>query len=515
MVNLPNIKISTNLLAMLIVLVIGYFYWQVALSTPIVFGDEGYYAGTARWIAKNGIYPQYMPMDGSPVTHFTLLSKPFFITLESFAFLLGGELLVKLMLPLFSMLSALFLYVFMKKLGDSKAGLFAMLAFLLTPSLVTYGVLSYVDTLFVLLVIGALYFGHLSFKENDKLYTVLAGIFIGFATLTKNSGAVLGVFFILYSLYAHRLKNFRQLFVMFLVVGLLMSPLIIRNLAYFGDLCFIFADKPACLPVEDVKIDNPDNLQFAGRTEQTSTEAGLIRFGLLNYIMFAYGLPVFAVFVFGLTFFLVERNEFHKYILISFIAFLLLVEFSLFRAEDTARYMLPLLVPMAIAGGSFLSALYDRVGSKSRIIALCLIAVVVFALWVPGKQKIDTMFSVKSFVSGVFDGCDWIKKNTPEDAALLATYTRQVGYSCERRAGAGPGGEVIFLSNNEASYEAIKKDGFDYVFVIVGLITDTAYAENYPRGFVAYLDEDTAHFEKAYDNTAKYGQAGVIIYKVL
>src|SRR3989344_5177344 len=517
MVKLPSVKISTNLLAVLIVLIIGYFYYQVALSTPIVFGDEGYYAGTARWIAKNGISPQSLPMDGSPVTHFTLTTKPFFIVLESFAFLLGVELFVKLMLPLFSMLGALFIYVFLKKLGDPKAGLFAMIAFLLTPSLVTYGVLGYMDTLFVLLIAGALYFGHLSFKENNRLYTVLAGIFIGFAFLTKTSCAALGVFFILYSLYAHRLKNFRQLFVMFLVAGLLMSPLIIRNLAYFGNICFLPGEalSKGCEPVEDVAIENPKGLDFAGRTEQASTEQGLIRFGLLNYIMFAYGLPAVAVFVFGLTFFLVERSEFHRYILISFIAFLLLAEFSLFRAEDTARYMLPLLVPMTIAGGSFLSAFYDRVGSKNRIIALFLIAVIVFTLWTPGKQKIDTMFQVKSFVPGVFDGCDWVKKNTPTDAALLATYTRQVGYSCERRAGAGPGGEVIFLSNNEDSYEAIKKDGFDYVFVVVGLITDAAYAENYPRNFVAYLENDTMHFEKTYDNTAKYGQAGVIIYKVL
>src|SRR3989344_8109483 len=121
---------------------------------------------------------------------------------------------------------------------------------------------------------------------------------------------------------------------MFLVAGLLMPPLIIRNLAYFGNICFLPGEalSKGCEPVEDVAIENPKGLDFAGRTEQASTEQGLIRFGLLNYIMFAYGLPAVAVFVFGLTFFLVERSEFHRYILISFIAFLLLAEFSLFRA---------------------------------------------------------------------------------------------------------------------------------------------------------------------------------------
>ena len=165
-------KIRMDYIAIIIVIAIGILFYNVVLRTPIVFGDEGYYSYIARWIAENGILPKYEVVWQTNVYHPKLYYPPLFYTTESFFWLIDGELFVKLLIPIFSLLAALMLYIFMKKINRQLVGLVAAFTFLMTPALVTYSVLAYTDTLLALLLISSVFFFYQALKTKNKMQLV-------------------------------------------------------------------------------------------------------------------------------------------------------------------------------------------------------------------------------------------------------------------------------------------------------------------------------------------------------
>lgn len=508
-------KVSLNIVAIILIAAISMQYFWVSLNTPIVFGDEGFYASTSRWIADNGILPKYLPLFQSDISHRPFTNKSFFIMFETFFWMLGGGLGLKILFPIFSVLTAFMIYVFMKKMGNEKAGIVALFIFLFTPSLITYGVMGYVDTLLALLSIMAVYFGYLAFEKSNRLHAVLSGIFIGLALLTKVSGPYLLVLFFAYFLIFRKFSQWKIFALIVVSCLLIVSPWYARNILLFNDVCFKFISEGAgCYRVHDIVIPRTEGLDYIARTAETGTEVGLLRFGMLNYARFAYGWTMIMLFLFGVTFLAVKKVKLSYFLALWLISSFLLIFFSTWRAEDTARYLLPMILPMSLTIGLFVSDVYDWLKRYNFVLAVLLILVIFLSAWPFGQEKINVMYQVKQFVPGFFDGCKWMQQNTPEDSLVLAKYSSRLTYQCYRNVGAYPDSPDLFLSYNDNSYEHMKMHGFDYVFIIEALISQNEYAESYPYKFVGYI-ENSDKFKLVYDNRNVYGRAGVRIYEVL
>jgi len=188
--------------ALIVIVAVLILFENITLNNPIVFGDEGYYAGAARWMAKNLIIPQTFPLFENKIMHESFsVSKPLYFLFETFGYFFGGETLVKIIIPMATAVGASIIYFIAKKYYGWQAGLASTAFFLFTPSMVTYGVLGYTDALLITFALGAIHFGKSAFDNSSKKHLLLAGAFTGLAILTKNSGMFLLLFFLLYEIF--------------------------------------------------------------------------------------------------------------------------------------------------------------------------------------------------------------------------------------------------------------------------------------------------------------------------
>jgi 4-amino-4-deoxy-L-arabinose transferase-like glycosyltransferase len=513
-------RLSLNLIFILVIFLAVSQFFLVSLSSPIVFGDEGYYASTSRWIAENHIIPEFRPLAENKVYQDKADIIPLFFMLETFFFYFG-EFGAKLLFPLLSLVTALFAYVFVKSVSDKKIAIISALTLLMTPALITYGVMGYTDVLLLLLVICTAHFTTKAFDEKKQIHIILAGIFSGLTVLTKQSGPFIFIFIIIYFLinfYKNINKDTIKLIATIFLIGLLVvTPLIIRNLSLFSDICYktFSINKKNCEPLFLEQPNKIEDLEFDGRNTGSGTEAGLLSFGILNYFLFASGLTITLLFLFGLGFLIVKRREkIFKISLAMILSTLPILYFSLDRAEDTARYLLPMNLGIIMIVGYLVNEIYKKSKDYNKYLAYAVIAVVLLSLWVYGQEKIDTMYIVKGFSPGFLDGCNWIRENTAEEAVLFSTYEYHTRYQCNRNVAVSSDKEEILLSFNDTSYEHIKFNGINYIFVLRGLISEGKFSENYPVEFINYI-ENSNKFKKVYDNSDVYGQNGIIIYEVL
>ncbi|HLE07157.1 MAG TPA: glycosyltransferase family 39 protein [archaeon] len=501
-----------------VIIAVLILYLDVSVNSPIVFGDEGYYGTAARWMAKNQIIPENFPLFENKIYHerFTT-SKPIFFIYETFGYFFGGELLVKILIALPAAVAAALIYLMGKKYFGWPVGLVSSFLFLMIPALITYGVLGYVDALFMMLVVAALHFGMKSFEKNKKKDVLLAGIFTGLAVMTKISGNFLFLFFFLYEIFSDKLRNKRFLVALVVLAFLIASPWILRNFISYGSPCYYsgsFFNDQQCGAKLDVEVPKISELKFEGRVQEVSTEADLFKFGILNYSRFAYGWTLPLLFLFGFAFIALRRSKSDKILILLFISTLPLLLFSTWRAEDTARYMLPMNIPLVLIAAIFAGSFFDNISKKNLLVGVIILVVLSASAFVYGFEKISTMKQVKQFVPGVFDACDWVKKNTTEDSVLFATYASQVRYQCERRLAVARDSEEIMLGNESVSHEHLKLNGINYVYVINGLISQQKLQENYYEPFVKMMENSTK-FRNVFDNTNKFGPAGVKIFEVL
>ncbi len=518
-----NIKdIKSEWLVFALIVFAGIFYLSVSLSNPIVFGDENNYAVNGKWIAENLRMPIYHPYFQTKVFHTIFAPKPLFYMFTSFAWLLGGEFVNKLMIPVFSILSAFMLYIFLLRY-DKRAAIVSAFALLMLPGFVTYGVLNYVETSLVLFFISASFFAFRAFEEKSRKYAVLAGLFSGFCLLTDTTGLfilpLIFMYFIALSIYSRRvdIKTFGIIFVVALVV---LAPWLMRNNALYGSVCYNYLGD--CPPKVDIKLESSNALKYPGAVPKVGTGAEVTKIGFINYFNFAFGLSASILLFFGLSSLIYRKSKLKIYVMlwmILFVAVMLQQSFFGGRAEDVPRYTLFGFPAVAIIIGMFASdgyAFLKKYNEKfGKYLGLVFVLFILYFLWIYGSEKLATMNSIKNFSPGFFDACDWIKRNTPKNAYIFTTYAQHAAYHCNRNSTVNlPDQDYIQLTNNDSAYEHLKLHGFDYVFVPRFTISIVPYGESISLKFLNYM-ETSDKFEKVYDNTNRYGEHGAIIYKVL
>ncbi len=507
-------KITTERIILVLLLVsASLLYYRVVLFTPLQFGDETYWADYASRTFDGGIYPTIRSWNGSTdIYHTVNTEQPLYILVMSMVWLLG-EFGFKLFLPIFTLLSAIAVYVLFERHYSGYHGLAAAIALLMTPAMVTYGVLMYVDTLLALLFVMFAWFLLEAVEKHGKKYFVTAGVIAGLAILTKTTG--LGVLLIAAIFFIYKKVNYRNAVLFFVVALLVVSPFITRNLILFGSPCYKPLESSSCGAYSDIEV---EKLGFPSLAPPSgSTGDNLLKFGLLNFSDFAFGIVASAAFLIGIAFAFTKKTD----LSILLILWTLIISGGILsqgtytgRTEDFARYLVPVVPALAGFAALFLGDTTVVLNKKHFVLGMAFILLFSSLFWVFGQAKLDTMSGVKQFVPSFFEGCDWISKNTPQDSLIMSLWGN--AYHCKRDAAwsSMTDSPEIILSNNDTSYEHLKLNGFDYVFIQLFAVQQTPETGSIPAGFVNYMS-GSPHFEKVYDNTDRYGNNGVLVYRVL
>lgn len=521
---------NISLIALLVIL--GAFFileLQVTLPNPITFGDEAFHTGMARYIAKEVDYPEWVTIEGTEAGRLNFGKPAMLHLVESGFFLLIGfnEVLVKILFPLISLMTALVIYIFMKKLYDETIAFIAAIVFVTIPSVVTYSVTFYTEGLLVFYFILSILAFVYSLKTEDKRYLVLSGIFAAFAFLTEVSSVNLIIFFILAALYELSKKNFRMakyttLAVVFIV---LTGGFFIRNLSLYGvPECYLpFTDKIFDKSGCNYGITTKEQVyQYKSITAGGGSDESVYRLGIINFLEFAYGnlwLVVLGLFG-GVVISLHRKDATSIMLLLALLTFVLYFHFTTSRAEDSARNLLAWTPMFAIFTGIYFGRLYELLQSYQKYIALVIFLIVIILAYQNLVPKLITMGQVKQFSPAFFEACEWVKNNLPEDVVLSTVWVHRAAYSCNRViVGNLPD---IFLSKDlELIEKNVKEVGITHFFIQKFSLANEAISERYKIDTVQFFEENKGHFVKVYENGAPLDECiqqggcdGNIIYEL-
>ncbi len=521
---------NISLVALLVIL--GVFFileLQVTFPNPITFGDEAFHTGMARYMAKEVDYPGWVTIEGTEYGRQNFGKPAMLHLVESGFFLLIGfnEVLVKILFPLISFLTALAIYIFMKRLYDEAIAFVAAIAFVTMPSVVTYSVTFYTEGLlvfyFILSILAFLY----SLKTEDKKYLVLSGIFAAFAFLTEVSSVNLIIFFILAALYELSKKNFQiakytTLAAVFIII---VGGFFIRNLSLYGTPeCYLpFTDKIYSKSGCNYGVTIKEQVyQYKAITAGGGSDESVYRLGIINFLDFAYGnLWLVVLGLFGGVFISLHRKDATSImLLLALLTFVLYFQFTTSRAEDSARNLLAWTPIFAIFTGIYFGRLYELLQSYQRYIALVIFLIVVILAYQNLIPKLATMAQVKQFSPAFFEACEWVKNNLPDDVVLSTVWVHRAAYSCDRVVvGNLPD---IFLSKDLKLIETNAKDvGITHLFIQKFSLSNEDISERYRIDVVQFFEENEDHFVKVYENGAPLNECvqqggcdGNIIYEL-
>lgn len=574
-----ELKHPTIILLLLFLCVIFFFELQLTLTSPIVFGDEGFHTRMAQYIAQQKEYPIWVPFEGTNLFRDGFSRPPLWeLTEGSLLYIFGfSELIVKFLTPFIaSILIGIAVYVLVRRIYDEKIAFITSVITVTIPSFVTYAVLFYVDILFTFYFsLFALTF-ILAIETENKKYFLLSGIFGVLSLLTKTPGIaavlIIGIIF-LYQLFREK-KNFHHLIknysIMIAIALIIFSPFILRSLVYYKN--------PACfLPIPFVSnngcnIHNfTESYTFPGRTQQVGTEQSLFQIGIINYLTFAYGnvwFVILALFA-GITLMINKPKKSDLVILTTILVMMFVISQATVRAEDTSRYTLGWVPMIALVSARYFNDAYDFLKKNWTMFgALLLLLIDIMMLWfyssfsveikaifgfaiaIPvfyfiatrnynfalvvalfslillfslssALDKITNMKSVKMFAPSFFEACNWIKQNLPEDSLTMTVWSHRAIYSCQRDF-VGNMADISVSNDLNHTLSFTKEQGITHIFIQKFSIGNEALSEQYSVNFVQLLEKNPNHFKKIYDSgpdiatcISQGGCDGATVYEII
>ncbi|MEM5812008.1 MAG: glycosyltransferase family 39 protein [Candidatus Aenigmatarchaeota archaeon] len=518
------------IILLVFLLVVFILELRVTIHSPIAFGDEGHHTRMAQWIAENKEYPVYVPIEGTKLIQSNYARPPLWHLLQGGFYTIFGfsEIIVKVLTPFIVSITGLATYLLVKRIFDEKSGIIASIITVTFPAVVTYAVLFYVDSLLTLYFSLFVFLLLLGIKEENKRYLFLAGTFGAFSFLTKLIGVfVLFIEGLTFVYGVTKLKsNFRQMIKIYalplFVTLLFILPFLLRNTAFYNT--------PLCttlLPFDVSKCDINEytpKYQFSQAIEQVGTNVGLIRFGLTDYLRFAYGNIWFVGISIVGGLFLLKRYEGIKIFVIGFtiLGFLVLfIKLLNVRAEDVARYTLSWSPVIATVMAVYLSELYSFLEQRQKYLGIVIILLVIFFSYTSLTQKLDVMKTVKKFSPLFFEACDWVKENLPKDSIISTVWGHHTTYNCQRMA-AGNLADFQLSNDPEFIVKSAKENGITHIFVQKFSIRNQPLQEGYTIDFVKLLENNPDKFKKVYENgpdlnscLSRGGCDGNIIYEII
>lgn len=498
---------------------------RVATSTPIIFGDEGYYGSRGEWTLENLKIPKYYHIysDNTLFNTFDLDVHYAIFAVSSF-FLFGGEILVKALDPMLAILTGLMVFLFARRFYSYKTGILSMFFFLILPCVITYSIFLYTDMLFTLFMISSLYFLLRGVKEDSNKYILISGIFAGFSILNKEVGFFIIIMYLIVAFFYRKewLKRFGLILIMILIFA---TPLYgLHNFVLLGNpgLPVISQYFPTEWHSPDLEILNQEKIEQS----QRGTYAGIFQYGILNYIQFSYGLGVFVFIVMGLSY-LFYRKKRDDIIILLWIALLFASIYYYTgegKVESLSRWLLAAMPLFAISAGISAEKIYDFLKSygenMGKVIGILFIFMIVIFGLSSANAKATGLEPIKTWSPAFVKGCDWIRRNTLEDSKIVCIWEHHGMYHCKRDMywASLPNKDDIVLNANDTSYELLKKEDMDYIYFQKFSISFEKSSEIYPVEFVNYV-KNSDKFEKVYEypENCLYGQGNdcVVVYKII
>ncbi len=523
------------LFLLLVLSIFSFLEFRAILSRGLAFGDEGYHSILAKYIGENKDYPVWNPVLGSEDSKNGFFDNPLWhLILGGFFSTFGfHEFIIKILPPFIGViLIGLSTYVLGKRIFNKEVGVMAAVIAVATPSMVTYSLLAYKDTLFSLYFSLAGMSLILALLTEKPKYWILGGIFSGLSFLAKTPGytviPLLLLFMFLLRLVEKKkisyvLKEFIPVAFIFLILA---GSFVLRNFVYYKTIC---APLPLISDATCYKRSSyEEKNKYEGRTEESGVEGNAFKMGIMNYFEFSYGSIIFIPLFFILGFFLLlfRKNKADIAVLAAMASFLPVAYFAFpGRAEDTSRFLLPLVPFIALICANYLEKIYEFVRKHYRYLALIIfVSVLVFSYYnYIGKVKLMEKIKEGSFSPAYAEACKWIKENTPKNSRLgVVIRAGTTAYNCQREIGGG-GGDVVLSKNLTLALSVLKMQGSTHIFIEKSWIgwNDEKLTERYPISFVEFLEENPEHFKNIYENGPKLPQCklqggcdGTILYEI-
>jgi 4-amino-4-deoxy-L-arabinose transferase-like glycosyltransferase len=540
------LELKNPALLILLIVMVALFVLelQVTLSTPISFGDEGFYARMAQTFGQDLDYPKWMPFRYMELAKRGYSKPPLWSMLNgSFIMIFGfSEAIIKFLTPFIGILIGMAAFFLIKRLFNDKIALIAAIMICTIPSFVTYTVTFYVEMLEVLYTTMFLFLFVIGLKEDKMKYLIVATCFGTLAYFTKKTG-ILFFAFILIGLVYEILKK-KQLFpllkkyaVLIILPLLLCSSLIFRTYIMYGGFCDvpIFEIPPinSLVSLDCDQFSFQSKYEFAGRTEEVGSENTIWNMGVINYMSFAYGniwFVVLAAFAGGLIF--LYRREPKDMLVLAFLLLYIPIMILSGRGEDAARFALPWASVICLLAAAYYEEAYNFIKSHQRHVAVAIFILVIALGYLNFSDKIGAMVQVKSFYPSFFKACDWIKANTPEGSLVSTLYVYRAGYCSQRRV-ATINADMALSNNVTYAHEVAKMFGMDYVWINKFAIdpSNRHLSEMIDLSYVQLLEDNsaqntTALFKKIYEDGPSLGSCssywnqnsvcdGNVVYKVV
>ena len=505
---------------------------SVTLTTPIVFGDEGFYASRSLWIWENKQIPNYYHIQSqSDAFKVHFIRPPYMMTLLANIFGIGGEFLVKTFLPIVNVMTSILIFLFVKKLYSLEAGVLSSIFLIVIPSLITYTILLYVEAVAVFLITACVYFLYKSLSENRKRFLVISGVCAGVAALTDVGGFLLPIIY-LAILFIHKtnyfsfLKKFAILAAIFIII---VAPwYFFHNYLQANTFGIPVIDRFTKGSSIVVLKNMPDTSSITDSFKglgSGGTNDSILKMGIMNYIEFAYT-PI-VIFMASIGLFLIFLNKTKRgALVIVWLLILFSINFYLTnssRGEDAARALLATSVPLSILAGMSAEKIYSGIKNlhkAGKYIAVGFaIFIIIWSLYA-ANTKAQSLKPIKQFSNSFFNACDWIKQNTEEGSLLVTLWQHRAEYSCKRDTVwiSDPGIDKAVLARDNRTINIFKAHGADYVFIQKFSITPENEGESYPLGFVNYIS-NSPDYRLVYEtdkNCLNSGSADCsVVYKIL
>ncbi|MBU0708474.1 glycosyltransferase family 39 protein [Patescibacteria group bacterium] len=207
-----------------IIVLIGLFLFALILraiflySTPIRIWDEAVYANLGYDLSKNPLnyslrntdWSDFIPSGGDefyswPKIGFRAPLLPYLLAVFYF---LKLDFMIYWIIPLVGALSAILVYILGKSLFNEKVGLYSALLFSVVPLHVIFSANILTGVLFTFFVLLTFICFVKGYEENNTVYRVLFGLFLGLALLSRYTALWVMPIFPLYFLAKHRSLKF-------------------------------------------------------------------------------------------------------------------------------------------------------------------------------------------------------------------------------------------------------------------------------------------------------------------
>jgi len=469
----------------LAVIIIILFSIMVFTLTSIyhVSGDACWQVSASRFIAEE----QKIPLNEGLGRSEPFWPPPLFHLTSAIVYTIAGgvgNVVIKFVSPVFSILTLIFTFLMVKRIFNTKIGLYTLLFLAFVPLFIDYSVFSYVESMLTFLVVLSVY---LAIKNK----IILASIAAGLGVLTKYN-ALFILPLLIYIVYKNN-KNksclLKRLSIVVLLPLVIASPWLIRNWLVLGNpiwpfLNFIFNG------LSTSTYTGLDLSRIVDINLLISTYLGL--FGVPNGVLYnlfffdiPFLVPLLVIWFVGTLIFIMPlvyvfhfkkiRNSALISIWIGLYAVLYLL-YILNVSFSVTRIIIPAIPALAIIWAhGFDKILNSRYKKVAVLIFVLVIAGFVFSEFV----KITLAANEWSFYDGDFE---WVKNNIDKTAVFMAG-GQCISYNIDRQT-------VEPNTNN------LKKS--DYIFINQNFrldkrtqVDNTLLSEIRKKSDIVYINEIT------------------------